>query len=710
MAKLHISLPLFLAVAAALLIAAATYGVVGSQSANGKYDTEGDQLIEIEYLEQLNAVRFDLDGNGRADTESGTDAYAAAFPTSAGESVCDSSCNGYELTRSLDFDETDSYASGQVNTAWNTGSGWLPIGLDDSWVTATLNGNGYVISNLYINRTTQFNNPGAIGLFGITGGSISNISVVDADVTGYVYIGGLAGRNAGTISSTYTTGTFSGGDEVGGLVGNNSGIISDCQATGMVSGKGKSREGEWSQQIGGLVGANSGIINGSYSTSNVSGYVAVGGLVGVTFGTVEGSYATGDVSGDDLVGGLAGKVQEGRGEVYASYATGNVSGNGEVGGLVGRGGTIISSYATGSVSGDWNVGGLAGESYDIISASYATGIVSGNNTVGGLVGYLSGYSDGAIIASYAIGSVSGEDFLGGLIGRNEDNGIVISSYWNIQTSGQATSAAGEGKTTAELQSPTGYTGVYAAWRIDLDNSDQDFDQSTGADDVWDFGASNQYPAVKADFNDDGVATWHEIGSQGRPMPTPTPTPRPTATPTPTPTPTLTPTPEPTPTPLPTATPMPTPTPTLTPTPEPTSTPRPTATPTPTLTPAPTATPTPEPTATPVPPADTPAPGPQATSVSPSTATAETATAVSSAATVPTPLVQIITVVVTAKPAPTSEATTAPPSAGSGVESGGGACGLPSGDAPMGASAGSLLLLLAPLGMIWGLKRRGQRKS
>ena len=157
-------------------------------------------------------------------------------------------------------------------------------------------------------------------------------------------------------------------------------------------------------------------------------------------------------------------------------------------------------------------------------------------------------------------------------GSEEGNITVIGVYWDTQTSGQSTSAAGEGKTTAELQSPTGYTGVYAAWRIDLDNSDQDFDQSTGVDDVWDFGASNQYPAVKADFNGDGVATWHEIGSQGRPLPTPTPTPRPTATPTPTPTPTLTPTPEPTPTPLPTATPMPTPTPTLTPTPEPTPTP------------------------------------------------------------------------------------------------------------------------------------------
>lgn len=139
------------------------------------------------------------------------------------------------------------------------------------------------------------------------------------------------------------------------------------------------------------------------------------------------------------------------------------------GGLVGRGGTISLSFATGSVSGDWNVGGMAGESYDIISASYAAGSVSGKNTIGGLVGYLGG----TVLLSYAIGNVTGEDLTGGLVARTSENENweVIASYWNTQTSGQATSAAGEGKTTAELQWPTEYVGIYSTWVIDLDNAD-----------------------------------------------------------------------------------------------------------------------------------------------------------------------------------------------------------------------------------------------
>ena len=96
MPNLRAYTPLFLATA--LLIAvAATYGVVSSQSANGKYDADGDGLIEIEYLEQLNAIRYDLDGDGLADAESGREAYAAAFPVSGSESVCRANCNGYEM-------------------------------------------------------------------------------------------------------------------------------------------------------------------------------------------------------------------------------------------------------------------------------------------------------------------------------------------------------------------------------------------------------------------------------------------------------------------------------------------------------------------------------------------------------------------------------------------------------------------------------------
>ncbi len=115
-----------------LIAVATTYGIASSQTGNGRYDTGGDGLIEIEYLEQLNAVRYDLDGDGRADSEFREDAYTAVFPTPTGAAVCEIIFGGYELIRSLDFDSVESYASGIVNTAWTTGSGWLPIGPTDN--------------------------------------------------------------------------------------------------------------------------------------------------------------------------------------------------------------------------------------------------------------------------------------------------------------------------------------------------------------------------------------------------------------------------------------------------------------------------------------------------------------------------------------------------------------------------------------------------
>ena len=49
----------------------------------------------------------------------------------------------------------------------------------------------------------------------------------------------------------------------------------------------------------------------------------------------------------------------------------------------------------------------------------------------------------------------------------------------------------------------------------MDNLDLDLDPSTGIDDFWDFGTGSQYPALKADWNGDGVATAREFGCQGR---------------------------------------------------------------------------------------------------------------------------------------------------------------------------------------------------
>ena len=65
----------------------------------------------------------------------------------------------------------------------------------------------------------------------------------------------------------------------------------------------------------------------------------------------------------------------------------------------------------------------------------------------------------------------------------------------------------------ELQTPAGYTGIYASWNLDLDNSDGDGDATTGGDDPWDFGTASDYPALRGDFDGDGTATWQEFGTQ-----------------------------------------------------------------------------------------------------------------------------------------------------------------------------------------------------
>ncbi|MCY4059360.1 MAG: cadherin domain-containing protein, partial [Gammaproteobacteria bacterium] len=135
-----------------------------------------------------------------------------------------------------------------------------------------------------------------------------------------------------------------------------------------------------------------------------------------------------------------------------------------------------------------------------ITASYATGTVTGKTYTGGLAGY----SSGSITASYARGAVTGTTDTGGLVGEND--GRVTASYWDTATSGQSSGDGGAGKTTSELQTPTGYTGIYATWNVNVDGV-------TGADDPWAFGTASQYPVLRVDIDGDGTATWREFGAQ-----------------------------------------------------------------------------------------------------------------------------------------------------------------------------------------------------
>ncbi len=441
------------------------------QATPSNYDSDGDGLIEVTSVQQLNAVRYDLDGDGSVTDADESALYAAAFPVTSDGSVCPSgtTCTGYELTADLDLDTNGDGEADSGDTYWNGGKGWQPIGELNDGFAATFEGNGWSISNLFINRSTNY-----VGLFGAVddGADIRNVGLVDLSVTGGGYVGGLAGRLDGV-------------------------TVSGCSSTGSVAGS--------SSRIGGLVGyGQNSIIEDSWSSANVtamgnSGSARAGGLVGELQGTgteggvksvVRRSYATGTVSSDQSrIGGLVGNLYKGTNvpaQVVASYATGAVSGSTIVGGLVGRNqGEVKAGYATGAVSSTSNskTGGLVGDNRGPVTASYATGAVSGTS-----------------------GNV------GGLVGSSQST--PTASYFDSDTSGQSDST--QGKTTKELQEPTGYStpasNIFSTWNVDLDGDGAN-------DDPWDFGFGLQYPVLKVDGSDgDTTATWQEFGNQLRTRP------------------------------------------------------------------------------------------------------------------------------------------------------------------------------------------------
>ncbi len=194
-----------------------------------------------------------------------------------------------------------------------------------------------------------------------------------------------------------------------------------------------------------------GLVGGS-----ITGASVVGGLLGWNdYGVLSNAYTAVPVSGTgSYVGGLVGFNH---GIISSVYTMGNVSGAaGYVGGLVGYNyyGTISTAYTTGSVLGVGDcVGGLLGRNEDTLNNVYATGSVSGSNYVGGLVGY---NNNGDLSNTYATGNVIGfGNYIGGLVGY-QPFGTTTQSYWDKETSGQTTSAAGIGKTTVEMQQQVTY--------------------------------------------------------------------------------------------------------------------------------------------------------------------------------------------------------------------------------------------------------------
>ena len=285
--KLFALIALLAAAGAALLLLS---GALAPRPAAAQtdYDQNNNGLIEIHNLDQLDAVRYDLDGNG--DPASSTP-YDAAFPDRDTEPAtrmgCPSgNCRGYELMADLTFPTS----TGPYNP-------WTPIGHDFSnSFSATFDGNGHTITGFNVDV------PGYAGLFGrlASGGVLREVGIINP--------------NAQTRLSP---------NSAGGLVGV---IASGGQVNRSYAIGGRITLVDMTTRGGGLVGSNFGAIRASYARTEIRtdfsrNDVEAGGLVGRNRGSITASYAAGLVSPTTTsayVGGLVGRPQTG-GTVTNSY-------------------------------------------------------------------------------------------------------------------------------------------------------------------------------------------------------------------------------------------------------------------------------------------------------------------------------------------------------------------------------------------------------
>ena len=220
-------------------------------------------------------------------------------------------------------------------SAYSTGEGFEPIAKYGGF-KGMVNGNGYVIRNLYINRPNEAN----VALIGGAHVEVRNLGLENVDITG----------------GSGVTGGIVGQGQMNGLI--------NCYVNG---GSIKTATKYIHAQIGGIAGGLQYTnVDSCWTDVEVRGYRDVGGLIGNSKVTVKNSYALGDVYGSESVGGLIG---------VSSHTTLNCFAEGDV--------TASGYYAGGLI-------GYAGTDYGTIKNCSSYGFVKGTDRAGTIVGGVNG--------------------------------------------------------------------------------------------------------------------------------------------------------------------------------------------------------------------------------------------------------------------------------------------------------------------------------
>ncbi len=161
------------------------------------------------------------------------------------------------------------------------GINWTPISEFNGTFNGTFDGNGHTITGLVVNPSVDY----SVGFMRDNSGTVKNLTLKDANISGNTDVGGVVGYNNGTIENCHVTGSsVIMGDNVcvGGVVGENYGTISACHMAKGCSVNGYSF-------VGGIIGLNKseGVITGCYALCSLEGNKYIGGIIGYSDG---GSY------------------------------------------------------------------------------------------------------------------------------------------------------------------------------------------------------------------------------------------------------------------------------------------------------------------------------------------------------------------------------------------------------------------------------------
>ena len=459
-----------------------------------KYDLKKDDNTTVKLTDKLQSLYVQSDGENYTGDNIHKVIYAWISNAEqlnsvqrVAENMTDRNVLGYNYALKNDIDASG-LVDGTGNSTYNT------IGSGATAFTGTFDGNGHTIVGLQANGGLfgKLGNDAVVKNLNIAssvftgketgdsvgavaaennGGEISGISGYGNTVKGSGgYIGGLVGKNYGSITDSDDQSTIiaGAGTVAGGIAGVNGtdtgkwliGMLENVQSNSAVT-TGDLSAGQYASNLGGIVGKNEKFF--TFNINNVSAHGVTGktgntktsgGIVGTNEGSISNAYNESIIHGSENIGGIAGSNAGSKATLEnianAVEIIGD-AGSENVGGLVGMQNQATTNMGrnTGAITGCTNVGGMVGyntagsELNNLENSPQAT--ITGITNVGGIAGV----NEGVISADDQMnlinsGKIYGWENVGGIAGKNSGKIANVNSNINLNVIDEATRNALKG--------------------------------------------------------------------------------------------------------------------------------------------------------------------------------------------------------------------------------------------------------------------------